>query len=168
MIIDQITLDTLKDKYQVIDIESRCELPYAYASNGRTIVASDLDGEIQICLTHGGFERLIQDLHAPEKQTIDVRDVFAISPIEIITDKRCVYVATFSMEKYPVDVVVASGKKLLEALSTEGCTGIVLPDIFDISILTVEQLTQMRDNLTAMIQNMNYDNVMGFNKNHTT
>lgn len=164
MIIDQITLDTLKDKYQVIDIETQYKQPYAYAPVGRGVVASDLDGEIQIRLTHSGFERLIQDLHTPDKQTIDAQDVFTVSPIEIIPDERCVYLAKFSFGKYPVNVVVESGKKLLEAFSAEGCTGIVLPDIFDISILTVEQLTQMRDNLTEMIQNMNYDNVMGFEK----
>lgn len=156
MIIDQMTSDTLKGKYQVIDIESRCESPYAM------VAATDLDGEITMRLTRRGFERLIQDLHTSDKQTIDVRDVFAVSPIEITTDKKCVYLAKFPLEKYPMDVVVASGKELLDYLSAEGCTGIVLPDIFDISILSVEQLTQIRDSLTEIIQNMSYDNIIGF------
>lgn len=162
MIIDQMTLDTLKSKYQAIDIESRREQPYAYALVGRTVAATDLDGEITMRLTRRGFERLIQDLHTSDKQAIDVRDVFAVSPIEITTDKKCVYLAKFPLEKYPMDVVVASGKKLLEFLSAEGCTGIVLPDIFDVSILSMEQLTQIRDSLTEIIQNMNYDNIIGF------
>lgn len=148
MKIDQIAFDALKDKYQVIEIASQYESPY--------------EGEVVMRLAHDGFERLIQDLRISDKQVIDDWDIFAVSPIEIRTDKRYVYLAKFPLEKYPMNVIVESGKKLLEVFSAKGCTGIVLPDVLDISILTVEQLTQMRDNLTEVIQNMNYDNIIGF------
>ena len=66
------------------------------------------------------------------------------------------------MDKYPLDVIAAYGEKLREALEAEGCKVILMPKIMDVSILTVEQLTQMRDNLTELIQNLSYDNIIGF------
>ena len=162
MIIDQTTIDVLQDRYQVMDMESRYEPSYAYDARGRAAGILEYGGEIKMRLTHSGFERLIRDLFTPDKQVIDTRDIFAVTPLEIATDKKCVYLAKYSMEKHPIDVVAAYGEKLLGALSAEGCTGILLPNIFDVSVLTVEQLQQMRDNLTELIQSLSYDNIIGF------
>lgn len=162
MIIDQTTIDILQDKYQVIDIESRYEPTYAYGSSGRPMGVMDFGGEIKMRLTHSGFERIIRDLFSPEKQVIDTRDVFAVSPMEITSDKRCVYVAKYPMDKYPLDIIAEYGEKLREALEAEGQKVILMPQTFDVSLLTVEQLQQMRDGLTELIQSLSYDNIIGF------
>ena len=113
-------------------------------------------------LPHLGFERLIRDLFSPEKNVIDTRDVFSIVPMEIKNNGKIVYVAKYEMDKYPLDVVADYGAKLREVFEAEGCQLILMPKIMDVSILTVEQLTQMRDNLTELIQNLSYDNIIGF------
>ena len=109
-----------------------------------------------------GFERLIRDLFSPEKNVIDTRDVFSIVPMEIKSDGNIVYVAKYEINKYPLDIVADYGAKLREVFEAEGCQLILMPKIMDVSILTVEQLTQMRDNLTELIQNLSYDNIIGF------
>ena len=153
MTLNQDTFDLLREKYRVYDIETRYE---SFDSFG----ASDREVTMRCSLT--GFERMMRDLFNPERAVIDTRDVFAISPMEVTSDKKFVYLAKYSMDKYPLDIVAAYGEKLLEALSAEGCTGILLPNTFDVSVLTVEQLTQMRDNLTELIKNLSYDNIIGF------
>lgn len=153
MTLNQDTFDLLREKYLVYDIETRYESYDPFGMNNCEVT-------MQASLT--GFERMMRDLFSPERTVIDTRDVFSVSPMEITSDKKRVYLAKYSMEKYPLDIVAAYGEKLLEALSAEGCTGILLPNIFDVSILTVEQLTQMRDNLTELIQSLSYDNIIGF------
>lgn len=157
MIIDQTTIEVLQSKYGIRDIESRYESSYA---NSRESIG--FGGEVRMSLPHSGFERLIRDLFSPEKNVIDTRDVFSIVPVEIKNDGKIVYVAKYEMDKYPLDVVADYGAKLREVFEAEGCQLILMPKIMDVSILTVEQLTQMRDNLTELIQNLSYDNIIGF------
>lgn len=157
MIIDQTTIEVLQSKYGIRDIESRYESCYA---NSRESI--DFGGEVRMSLPHFGFERLIRDLFSSEKNVIDTRDVFSIVPMEIKNDGKIVYVAKYEMDKYPLDVVADYGAKLREVFEAEGCQLILMPKIMDVSILTVEQLTQMRDNLTELIQNLSYDNIIGF------
>lgn len=151
MILNQDTFDLLREKYRVYDIETRYE--YDSFSDGREVT-------MRASLT--GFERMMQDLFNPERTVIDTREVFSVSPMEITSDKKCVYVAKYPMEKYPLDIIAAYGEKLREALEAEGCKVILMPKMLDVSILTVEQLTQMRDNLTELIQSLSYDNIIGF------
>lgn len=162
MIIDQTTIDILKDRYGVFDIESRHEPTYAYGAENRAIGVMEFGSEIKMRLAHSGFERLLRDLFTVEKTVVDTRDIFSITPMEIQSDGKVVYVAKYPMDKYPLDVIAAYGKKLREALEAEGCKVILMPKIMDVSILTVEQLTQMRDILTELIQNLSYDNIIGF------
>lgn len=162
MIIDQSVYDILHDKYRVIDIESVYEPVYAYDAYNHPLARYDSGGEVKMRLTHGGFERLIKDLFNPEKTVLDTRDVFKITPMEIKNDKKIVYVAKYAMDKYPLDIISEYGKKLHELFEAEGHTLILMPEIIDVSVLTVEQLTQMRDNLTELIQNLSYDNIIGF------
>ena len=164
MIIDQTTIDILKARYGVFDIESRYEPTYTYDAVNCTYRAMGVmaGGEIKMHLAHSGFERLLRDLFAVEKTVVDTRDIFSITPMEIQSDGKVVYVAKYPMDKYPLDVIAAYGEKLREALEAEGCKVILMPKIMDVSILTVEQLTQMRDALTELIQNLSYDNIIGF------
>ncbi len=162
MIIDQSVYDIFHDKYRVIDIESVYEPVCAYDAYNHPLARYDSGGEVKMRLTHGGFERLIKDLFNPEKTVLDTRDVFSIAPMEIKNDGKVVYVAKYEMDKYPLDVVADYGAKLREVFEAEGCRLILMPKIMDVSILTVEQLTQMRDNLTELIKNLSYDNIIGF------
>lgn len=162
MIIDQSVYDILHDKYRVIDIESVYEPAYAYDAYNHPLARYDHGGEVKMRLTHGGFEQLIRDLFNPEKTVLDTRDVFKITPMEIKKDKKIVYVAKYAMDKYPLDVISEYGKKLHELFEAEGRTLILMPEIIDVSVLTVEQLTQMRDSLTELIQSLSYDNIIGF------
>lgn len=163
MIIDQSVRDIFCDKYRVIDIESVYEPVYAYDAYNHPLVRYDSSGEIKMRLTHGGFERL-GDLFNPEKTVLDTRDIFTITPMEIKDDKKVVYVAKYAMDKYPLDIISEYGKKLHELFKAEGRALILMPEIIDVSIFTVEQLTQMRDNLTELIDCLNYDNIIGFSK----
>lgn len=149
MIIDQSVYDILYDKYRAINIELVHD-------------ACDHSGEVTMRLTCDGFERLIKDLFNPEKTVLDTRDVFKITPMEIKDDKKIVYVAKYAIDKYPLDIIYEYGKQLCELFEAEGHTLILIPEIIDVSILTVEQLTQMRDSLTELIQNLSYDNIIGF------
>ena len=153
MILNQDTFDLLREKYRVYDIETRYE---SFDSFG----AGDREVTMRVSLT--GFERMMRDLFNPEKTVLDTRDVFSITPMEIKSDGKVVYVAKYEMDKYPLDVVAEYGAKLREVFEAEGCQLILMPKIMDVSILTVEQLTQMRDNLTELIQNLSYDNIIGF------
>lgn len=153
MILNQDTFDLLREKYRVYDIETRYD---PYGSFGTS------DHEVTISTSLTGFQRMVDDLFSPERAVIDTRDIFSVSPMEITTDKKCVYVAKYPMEKYPLDVIAAYGEKLREALEVERCKVILMPKMLDVSILTVEQLTQMRDNLTELIQSLSYDNIIGF------
>lgn len=153
MILNQNTFDLLREKYRVYDIETRYE---SFDSFG----ASDREVTMRVSLT--GFERMMRDLFNPEKTVLDTRDVFSITPMEIKSDGKVVYVAKYEMDKYPFDIVAEYGAKLREVFEAEGCQLILMPKIMDVSILTVEQLTQMRDNLTELIQNLSYDNIIGF------
>lgn len=162
MIIDKTAIDILKDRYGVFDIESHYDPTCVYGAENRVMGAMDFDGEIKMHLARSGFERLLRDLFTVEKTVVDTRDIFSITPMEIQSDGKVVYVAKYPMDKYPLDVISAYGKKLREALEAEGCKVILMPKIMDVSILTVEQLTQMRDNLTELIQNLSYDNIIGF------
>ena len=146
MILNQDTFDLLREKYRVYDIETKC--------------GDDREVTMRVSLT--GFERMMRDLFNPERAVIDTRDVFAVSPMEIQSDGKVVYVAKYPMDKYPLDLIAAYGEKLREALEAEGCKVILMPKIMDVSILTIEQLTQMRDGLTELIQNLSYDNIIGF------
>ena len=157
VIIDHTTIEAFQSKYGIRDIESRYES--CYANSGESI---DFGGEVRMSLPRFGFERLIRDLFSPEKNVIDTRDVFSIAPMEIKNDGKIVYVAKYEMDKYPLDVVADYAAKLREVFEAEGCQLILMPKIMDVSILTVEQLTQMRDNLTELIQNLSYDNIIGF------
>ena len=152
MIIDQTTIEVLQSKYGIRDVEC------GYVNSS----GIDFGGEVRMSLPYFGFERLIRDLFSPEKNVIDARDVFSIVPMEIKNDGKIVYVAKYEMDKYPLDVVADYGAKLREVFEAEGCQLILMPKIMDVSILTVEQLTQMRDNLTELIQNLSYDNIIGF------
>jgi hypothetical protein len=158
VILDQTTIEVLQSKYGIRDIESRYESCYAN-SRGESI---GFGGEVRMSLPHLGFERLIRDLFSPEKNLIDTRDVFSIAPMEIKNDGKLVYVAKYEIDKYPLDVVADYGAKLREVFEAEGCQLILMPKIMDVSILTVEQLTQMRDALTKLIQDLSYDNIIGF------
>lgn len=151
MILNQDTFDLLREKYRVYDIETRYE--YDSFSDGREVT-------MRASLT--GFERMMQDLFNTERTVLDTREVFTVSPMEITSDKKCVYVAKYHMEKYPLDIIAAYGEKLREALEAEGCKVILMPKMLDVSILTVEQLQQMRDGLTELIQSLSYDNIIGF------
>lgn len=153
MILNQDTFDLLREKYRVYDIETRYESYDSFGVNDREVT-------MRASLT--GFERMMGDLFNPERTVIDTRDVFSVSPMEITSDKRCVYVAKYPMDKYPLDVIAAYGEKLREVLEAEGCNVILMPKALDVSILTVEQLAQMRDNLTELIQSLSYDNIIGF------
>ena len=157
VIIDHTTIEAFQSKYGIRDIESRYES--CYANSGESI---DFGGEVRMSLPRFGFERLIRDLFSPEKNVIDTRDVFSIAPMEIKNDGKIVYVAKYEMDKYPLDVVADYAAKLREVFEAEGCQLILMPKIMDVSILTVEQLTQMRDSLTELIQNLSYDNIIGF------
>lgn len=153
MILNQDTFDLLREKYRVYDIETRYK---SFDSFG----ASDRGVTMRVSLT--GFERMMRDLFNPEKTVLDTRDVFSITPMEIKSDGKVVYVAKYEMDKYPLDIVAEYGAKLREVFEAEGCQLILMPKIMEVSILTVEQLTQMRDNLTELIQNLSYDNIIGF------
>lgn len=157
VIIDHTTIEAFQSKYGIRDIESRYES--CYANSGESI---DFGGEVRMSLPRFGFERLIRDLFSPEKNVIDTRDVFSIAPMEIKNDGKIVYVAKYEMGKYPLDVVADYAAKLREVFEAEGCQLILMPKTMDVSILTVEQLTQMRDSLTELIQNLSYDNIIGF------
>lgn len=157
MIIDQTTIEVLQGKYGIRDIESRYESCY---SNTREPI--DFGGEVRMSLPHLGFERLIRDLFSPEKNVIDTRDIFSIMPMEIKNDGKLVYVAKYEMDEYPLDIIAEYGAKLHEFFEAEGCRLILMPKIIDVSILTVEQLTQMRDDLTKLINSLSYENIIGF------
>lgn len=162
MIIDQSVYDILHDKYRVIDIKSVYEPVYAYDAYNHPPRIARYDRDVKMRLTCGGFERLIKDLFNPEKTVLDTRDVFKITPMEIQDDNKVVYVAKYAMDKYPLDIISEYGKKLHELFEAKGHTLILIPEIIDVSVLTVEQLTQMRDNLTELIQSLSYDNIIGF------
>lgn len=162
MIIDQTTVDILKNRYGVFDIESRYDSTYAYGAENRVIGMTDFGGEIEMHLAHSGFERLLRDLFSVENAAVDIRNIFSIAPMEIQPDGKVVYVAKYPVDEYPLDVIAAYGKKLREAFEAEGRRVILMPKIIDVSVLTVEQLVQMRDNLTELIQNLSYDNIIGF------
>ena len=155
--IDQTTLEVLQGKYGIRDIEMRYE---SYDANTNESIG--FDGEVTMSLPRLGFERLIRDIFSPEKSVIDTRDVFSIAPVEIKSGGKIVYVAKYEMDKYPLEIIAAYGTKLREAFEAEGCKLILMPKIMDVSILTVEQLTQMRDDLTELIQSLSYDNIIGF------
>lgn len=157
MIINQTTIEVLQSKYGIRDIESRQNSCY-----GNSIGSIDLVSEIRMSLPPSGFERLIRDLFSPEKNVIDTRDVFSIVPMEIKNDGKIVYVAKYEMDKYPLDVVADYGAKLREVFEEKGCQLILMPKIMDVSILTVEQLKQMRDELNELIDSLNYNNIIGF------
>ena len=101
MTLNQDTFDLLREKYRVYDIETRYE---SFDSFG----ASDREVTMRVSLT--GFERMMRDLFNPERAVIDTRDVFAVSPMEVTSDKKFVYLAKYSMDKYPLDIVAAYGE----------------------------------------------------------
>lgn len=146
--IDQSMIDVLKAKYQVFDIILN--------------MTCDFADDIEMKLTRGGFERLIRDLFSTEKTVLDTRDVFSIVPVAIKNASDVVYVAKYAMDKYPLDVVATYGEKLRTAFEAEGHKLILIPQTIDVSAFTVEQLSEMRDGLTELINSLSYDNIMGF------
>lgn len=162
MIIDQTTIDIFEDRYGVFDIESHYEPAYAYGTGNRAMGVTDFGGEVKMCLKHSGFERLLRDLFTVEKGVVDTRDIFSMTSMEIPSDGKVVCVAKYPIGEYPLDMIAAYGKKLRETLETEGCKVILMPKTIDVSILTVEQLTQLRDDLTELINSLSYENIIGF------
>lgn len=61
-----------------------------------------------------------------------------------------------------MEMIAEYGEKLRKALEAEGQKVILMPQTFDVSLLTIEQLTQVRDNLTELIQSLSYDNIICF------
>ena len=153
MTLNQDALDLLREKYCVYKVETRYDPP------GR-LGTSDQDVTISASLM--GFQRMLNDLFSIERATIDTRGVFSVSPMAITTDEKRVYVAKYPMREYPLDVIAAYGEKLRGALESEGCKVVLMPKELDVSVLTIEQLQQIRDDLTELINNLSYDNIIGF------
>lgn len=154
MVLDQSVFDILRDRYQVYNVETRI---------GTYDAMNFTDSrEVTMELSMSGFNRLVNDLFSPNKNVVDTRDVFTIVPMEIKDEKQAIYIAKYKMDKYPLDIIAEYGKKLHELFESEGRKLILMPEFIDVSVLSPEDLTQMRDNLTELINSLSYDNIIGF------
>ena len=147
MTLNKRTFDLLRKEYYVYDIQT------SFESN---------NVDVTISMSVAGIEKMIGDLFDPERESAD-SPIFSVSSMEICNEKA-VYVAKYPMDKYPFEVIAKYGEKLRKSLEAEGCKVILMPEAIDVSILTVEQLTQMRDDLTKLIESLDYNSAMGFNK----
>ena len=154
MVLDQSVFDILRDRYQVYNVETRIG---TYGAMNFTD-----SSEVTMELSMSGFNRLVNDLFSPNKNVVDTRDVFTIVPMEIKDKRQAIYIAKYKMDKYPLGIISEYGKKLHELFESEGRALILMPEFIDVSVLSTEQLTQMRDNLTALIESLSYDNIIGF------
>ena len=148
MILNHAILDSLREKYHVNNIEAQFD---SYDSPGAVTMQTSL----------AGFERMAIDLLKPKREAIDIGEVFSITPIEIHSGKNVVCVR-YPMDEYPLDTIIEPLNRLREALGSEGHKVIFIPQSIDVSILTVEQLKQMRDELNELIDSLNYNNIIGF------
>lgn len=161
MIFDKNQFDAFSNRYRLVSVTSRSDAPTcAYSSGGNPLAAFHGDGEVEITMKRSGFDRLIYDLFRTENSTFDIRDIFSIEPLDV--GKDGILVVKYPLGEYLLKELVEWANRLKEILEENGHKAIFIPKEMDVSILTVEQLAQMRDNLTELIKNLSYDNIIGF------
>ncbi len=145
MTINQNNIDILRHEYHVHYIETR--------------MARDEENEIEMRISATGFYKLLEDLMS-SKHSSNVEDVFSITTIENKTDG--IYVVKYPINEHPLDLIKTYGEQLRERFDAEGRTLILMPKEIDVSVLNIAQLKQLRDDLSELINNLNYDNIIGF------
>lgn len=73
-----------------------------------------------------------------------------------------IYVLKYDKCRINASTLQRISEELRKFVKFKECSFIAIPDTTDISKFTLDELTELRDELTETIRNMNYDNIIGF------
>ena len=152
----EFTLNELKERYHVHSIESHTDSVEYFDQSRINYYTSE--EEVCIEMSGGGFRRMMQDLFRTPVDQGYFRTTFEI-------DKFCLqdgvpWVAKFDASHQDLDVIKVLAEKLTKEFPDKKI--IFLPKDINIEAMGIEGLTALRDHLSSIIENLNYDNIMGF------
>lgn len=73
-----------------------------------------------------------------------------------------IYVLKYDHCRVNASTLQRISEELRKFVKFKECSFIAIPDTTDISKFTLDELTEIRDELTETINNMSYDNIIGF------
>lgn len=161
MTFDQFNTRMFEEKYGVRDIEIEHEPSYYGLWTGGDLPSepSLSTDRVRITMSGAGFRQLLSQEHRGDIFSPSFyRTIFDIDKAEL--PNGTILVAKFDLKKNDVATLSLMAKKLAEQFPN---TPIVfVPDGVEIETMGVDALTALRDQLNDIINNLNYDNIMGF------
>ena len=161
MIFDQFDTRLFEEKYGVSDVEIEYEPSYCnlWAGEDFPLEPRPSFDRVRITMSGAGFRKLLsQEQKGDVSSPSFYRTIFDIDKTELANGT--ILVAKFDLKKNDMATLSLMAKKLAEQFPN---TPIVfVPDGVEIETMGVDALTALRDQLNDTINNLNYDNIMGF------
>ena len=161
MIFEGNTLREFQEKYGIREIETRLEPIEFFDGKLSTSRQFYNDTEVRLTMYEAGFRQMMRDLS--KTPGTDVGERYFRTTFEV--DKLCLqddipWVAKFDASHQDLAVIKVLADKLAKEFPDK--TIIFLPKDINIEAMGIDGLTALRDHLSSIIENLNYDNIMGF------
>lgn len=118
------------------------------------------DAEVNISMGLYGFQRMIGDLIKPDEVAVSRNSDFPFEISKLATTDDALLVMKVDLSRYGLETARICYEHLRSQLPDKQI--ILIPNDINVETIGVENLTSYRDSLNSIIENLDYNHIMGF------